>query len=104
METQNTQNAQNNADNQNLAQNPYIAQNVNNTQNAPSNLLGSFNSNDFLKGALIGAAVGYLLTNEKAQKTIMKTFAKGTQVFQMGVEEMKERFEDVKAEMEDNQA
>lgn len=99
METQNTQNADQNANNQNLAQNPYIEQNVDNTQNATNSFLGSLNSQDFLKGALIGAAVGYLLTNEKAQKTILKTVAKGTQMLQMGVEEMKERFEDAKAEM-----
>lgn len=104
MDTQNTQNATTNvenADNQNLAQNPYITQNVSNTQNAPSSLLSTFNNAEFLKGALIGAAVGYILTNEKAQKTIMKTVAKGTQMLQMGVEEIKERFEDVKAEMAD---
>ncbi len=87
--------------NSNLAQNPYISQGVNNVENAKNNsLFGSLNNQDFIKGALIGAAVGYLLTNEKAQKTIMKTVAKGTQMFQMGIEEMKERFEDVKAEME----
>ncbi len=98
---ENTQNAFLNADTQNLAQNPYISQNLNNTQNAPSSFLDNFSlsNGEFLKGALVGAAVGYLLTNEKAQKTLMKTIAKGTQMFQMGVEEMKERFEDVKAEM-----
>lgn len=99
METQNTENAINNA---NLAQNPYIAQNTNNTQNSQPSFLGSFSNEEFIKGALIGAAVGYILTNEKAQKTIMKTVAKGTQMLQMGVEEMKERFEDVKAEMASN--
>lgn len=98
METSNTINAANNADNMGLAQNPYVSQNVSNTQN--SSFLNSFTTDEFIKGALIGAAVGYLLTNEKAQKTIMKTVAKGTQMLQMGVEEMKERFEDVKAEMQ----
>ncbi len=99
METNNTINAQNNANNLGLSPNPYISQNVQNTQN--STLIPSFNTNDFIKGALIGAAVGYLLTNEKAQKTIMKTFAKGSNMLQMGIEEMKERFEDAKAEMEE---
>ncbi len=103
METQFTQNAYTNADKQNLAQNPYIAQNLNNTNNANSSLFGSLDNGEFIKGALIGAAVGYILTNEKAQKTLMKTFAKGTQMLQMGVEELKERFEDVKAEMESAQ-
>ncbi len=88
-------------ENTNLSQNPYVAQGVENTQNIQNSpLFGSLNNHDFIKGALIGAAVGYVLTNEKAQKTIMKTVAKGTQIFQMGIEEMKERFEDVKAEME----
>ncbi len=101
--TINTQNAQYNADKLGLsAQNPYVTQGVANTQNAPSTpFLNSFNTNDFFKGALIGAAVGYLLTNEKAQKTIMKTFVKGGDMLQMGIEEMKERFEDAKAELEE---
>lgn len=77
-------------------QNPYAQ----NTQNDNSSLFGFLNNAEFLKGALIGAAAGYLLTNEKAQKAIFKTLAKGTQAVQMGVEEMKERFEDAKAEME----
>lgn len=97
---ENTQNATNNANEQNMSQNPYIVQNSNNNQNATTNsFFSSLNNDDFIKGALIGAAIGYVLTNEKAQKTIMKTVAKGTQMFQMGVEEIKERFEDVKAEM-----
>lgn len=96
METQNTDNAQNAVAPSQA--NPYIE----NTANAQDNasILSSLSSADFLKGALIGAAVGYVLTNEKAQKNIMKAFAKGTQFVQMGVEEMKERFEDVKAEMQ----
>ncbi len=81
----------------NNTKNPYVS--VNNDKKN-DNLLSSFNTNDFLKGVLIGATAGYLLTNEKAQKSIMKTFAKGANMLQMGVEELKERFEDVKAEME----
>lgn len=123
MEQQNNaQESQNMQDMSNMAQNQatqnQVAQNstnpyyVNGTQQAEQNarpinaqnetpsLFGSFDSSDFLKGALIGAAAGYLLTNEKAQKAIFKTVAKGTQMLQMGVEEMKERFEDAKAEME----
>lgn len=94
---------------QNVNNNPYIQQNVNpyykdasqnpHTYNQNS-FFNSLTGSEFLKGALIGAAAGFLLTNEKAQKTIFKTVAKGTQMLQMGVEEMKERFEDAKAEME----
>lgn len=69
-------------------------------QNNNQSILNSLNSSEFIKGALIGVAAGYLLTNEKAQKAIFKTIAKGTSMLQMGVEEMKERFEDAKAEME----
>ncbi|MBN2964417.1 YtxH domain-containing protein [Sulfurospirillum sp. T05] len=76
-------------------ENPYIK-----TPPVVSETLGNFNTNDFLKGALIGAVATYLLTNENAQKAIFKTIAKGTQLFQTGMEEMKERMEDAKAEME----
>lgn len=65
----------------------------------PSQILGAFNTKQFVIGALIGAVGAYLLTNEKAQKTLFKTVAKGAQAFQAGIEEMKERFEDAKAEL-----
>lgn len=53
---------------------------------------------DFVKGALIGAAVTYLLTNEKVQKALFQTVAKTSNLFQVGMEEVKERYEDAKAE------
>lgn len=94
-------------------QNPYYINMNNNNINRNSGLMGqmnppvnnpslfdSFDTTNFLKGAAIGAIGAYLLTNEDAQKTIFKTVAKGTEMFQAGIEEMKERFEDVKAEME----
>lgn len=65
----------------------------------PEHLFGAFNTKQFVIGALIGAVGAYLLTNEKAQKNLFKTIAKGTEMFQMGIEEMKERFEDAKAEL-----
>lgn len=84
----------------NLAnQNPYISDNTT-AANTNSSLLGSFDTNKFLLGAVIGAVGAYVLTNEKAQKTIFKTIAKGSALFGAGIEEMKERFEDAKAEME----
>ena len=43
----------------------------------------------FCKGALIGAAVTYLLTNKNAQETIFKAFGKGSELFQAGIEELK---------------
>lgn len=54
---------------------------------------------DFIKGALIGAAVTYLLTNEKIQDALFKTAAKSSTMFQTGMEEVKERYEDAKAEV-----
>jgi hypothetical protein len=101
--------------------NPYIAQNtqsVDNMNNADlglqntnpyinntttNNLLGSFDTKQFLVGALVGVAGAYLLTNEKAQKAIFKTVAKGGAMFSAGLEEMKERFEDAQAELEAEQ-
>lgn len=62
-----------------------------------------FDTNKFLIGLAIGAAGAYLLTNENAQKALFKTFAKGSELFTAGIEEMKERFEDAKAEMEANE-
>ncbi|MCK5854942.1 MAG: YtxH domain-containing protein [Sulfurovaceae bacterium] len=96
--------------NQNMGQNPYY--NDNNSMNnqmpnqnpqQPSmmdSLYGSFDTSNFLKGAALGAIGAYLLTNENAQKTIFKGVAKGSEMFQAGIEEMKERFEDAKAEMD----
>ena len=85
-----------------MEKNPYIKQ----TSNAlapisslPNQILGTFNTKQFVIGALIGAVGAYLLTNEKAQKNLFKTIAKGTEMFQAGIEEMKERFEDAKAEL-----
>jgi len=97
--------------------NPYIAQNttntdlglqntnpyINDTNPTNTNLLGTFDTNQFLIGALVGAVGAYLLTNENAQKTIFKTVAKGGAMFSAGLEEMKERFEDAQAELEAEQ-
>ena len=84
-------------------QNPYYQQNQANQQQPQSvvdSMFKSFDTQNFLKGALIGAVGAYLLTNENAQKTIFKTFAKGADMLSVGVEEMKERMEDAKAELE----
>ncbi|QCD52764.1 YtxH domain-containing protein [Campylobacter sp. RM16192] len=60
----------------------------------------NFNAAGFLKGALIGGAVAYILTNEKAQQAVFSAIVKGSNLLQAGFEELKERFEDVKAEIE----
>ena len=62
---------------------------------------GARGGNSFFAGILLGAAATYFLTDENAQKKLFKLIAKGTEMFQMGVEEMKERFEDAKAEMQE---
>lgn len=88
---------------QGLNQNPYINQTTNNmAPNTVNQNQSIFTNGDFVKGALIGAAVTYLLTNKNAQQTIMKAASKGTEMFQAGMEEIKERFEDAKAQMEAN--
>ena len=75
-----------------------------NSQNATSALSSFFNSgntqNDFLKGAFIGAVATFILTNKDAQKAIFKGFAKISSLFEMGIEELKERYEDAKAEVD----
>ncbi|WP_236845523.1 YtxH domain-containing protein [Campylobacter devanensis] len=77
-------------------------QNTQNNQNTQNGFLdgifGTGNSSDFLKGALIGAAATYILTNENAQRAIFKGFAKISTLFECGLEELKERYEDAKAE------
>lgn len=60
----------------------------------------NFNAAHFIKGALIGGAVAYVLSNEKAQQVIFSAIVKGSNLLQAGFEELKERFEDVKAEIE----
>ncbi len=86
--------------NNTLNKNPYINHTPINSQNIQNS---GFDSKDFIKGALIGAAVTYLLTNKNAQENIMKAVSKGTELFQAGMEELKERMEDAKAAMEANQ-
>ena len=53
----------------------------------------------FWKGALLGAAVAMLVTNDTVQKGVAKSISKLTAAAQSGVEEMKEKFEDAKAEV-----
>ena len=56
-------------------------------------------TSDFIKGALIGAVATFILTNENAQRAIFKGFAKVSGLFEAGIEELKERYEDAKAEV-----
>lgn len=86
------------------SQNPYIVQDNTQAQQTMQNpeapSANGFDSGDFLKGALVGAAVTFLLTNKGAQESIMGAFSKGSELFQAGMEELKERYEDAKAQKE----
>lgn len=74
-----------------------------NTTSALSSFFNSGNlQQDFLKGAFIGAVATFILTNKDAQKAIFKGFAKISSLFEMGIEELKERYEDAKAEVDSN--
>ena len=91
----------------NINQNPYVNPNLNPLQNSVqqtnANTQNGFFNADFVKGALLGAAVTYLLTNKNAQETIFKAFGKGSELFSAGIEELKERYEDAKAQMQSHQ-
>lgn len=82
----------------------YQAQNLANTTNVNNGFLPSiipnFSANNFWQGVALGALGAYLLTNEKAQQTIFKGIVKMGKFFEAGAEEIKERFEDAKAEIE----
>ena len=79
---------------------PFAAPAQQYSASAPSSFLGlNFNDSQFWKGALIGAGVVLLLTNESLQKGMMKAGAKMFTMAQQGVEEMKEKFEDIQAEL-----
>ena len=95
-----------------INQNPYINQQTNMNANAMNSLSNNISmqepksiitNGDFVKGALIGAAVTFLLTNKGAQDSIIKAVSKGNEFFQAGMEEMKERYEDAKAQMDAKQ-
>lgn len=84
------------------SQNPYIGttptmQGVPNMQNTQKS---GFSTSEILTGALIGAAATYVLTNENVQKVLFKGALSIGDIFNGGLDEMKERFEDAKAERE----
>ena len=64
----------------------------------------NFRDDQFWKGVLLGAALTLLVTNETVQKTLMKGTASVWTAAQSGVEEVKEKFEDVKAEIQQKTA
>lgn len=76
------------------------AQNIIEQDNFLQNIVPNFSSVNFIQGALIGAVASYILTNENAQQTIFKSVVRMGKLLQAGTEELKERFEDAKAEIE----
>ena len=68
---------------------------------ADSQWLGmNFRDDQFWKGVLLGAALALLVTSESVQKTLIKGTASVWTAAQSGVEEVKEKFEDIKAEIQ----
>ncbi|MDY0328687.1 MAG: hypothetical protein RBR07_10590 [Arcobacteraceae bacterium] len=81
-----------------FGQNPYLQ-----PQTRGFSLLGNTTGDKFLRGLLIGGAAAYILTNENAQKAIIKTGMKVFGAVAGGVEEFKEKIMDAKAELETEQ-
>jgi len=65
----------------------------------PTFLGMDFRHDQFWKGAILGAAVVFIVTNDTVQKALMTGMAKLWTTAQAGVEELKEKYQDVKAEM-----
>lgn len=78
-------------------QNPYLNQ----TNTAQGGILATLTAQkgEILKGAAIGAVATFILTNPTTQNAIFKGIAKLSSLLEMGVEELKERYEDAKAEV-----
>lgn len=54
----------------------------------------------FWTGAVVGAGLTLLVTNERVQKTMVKAVSRVMAATSSGIEEMKEKYEDAKAEVE----
>jgi hypothetical protein len=59
----------------------------------------AFSNTSYVKGLLIGAGATLLLTNSAVQKALVRASVKLWSFVQGGVEEVKEQFHDIKAEM-----
>ena len=58
-----------------------------------------YSDQQFWKGALLGTALTLLFTNDSVQKVAMKGVMTVYNAVQGGVQEMKEKFEDIQAEI-----
>ncbi|WP_321779573.1 YtxH domain-containing protein [Sulfurimonas sp.] len=100
----NNNNAQGNMRNRGNRENKQMQKSNNMSMNNQNPYLNKnsmgFSTSEVLAGLLIGAAATYILTNENVQKTIFKGMVSMGDVITGGMDEMKERFEDAKAEHE----
>lgn len=55
-------------------------------------------NSQYLKGALIGAGIAFLISNPKAQKALVSGAVRAWSAVQSNIEEIKEQIQDVKAE------
>jgi hypothetical protein len=56
-------------------------------------------ADSLVKGLVVGASAAYLLTNETAQRVILRAAVQAWSFVRGGVEELKERFHDTEAEV-----
>ncbi|MDR2152638.1 MAG: YtxH domain-containing protein [Helicobacteraceae bacterium] len=63
-------------------------------------IFGGSSKEQFIKGAVIGGLAAYLLTNKAAQEAIFKTAIKFGASSAQFFGELKDRFDDAKAEVE----
>jgi hypothetical protein len=87
-----------------VAQTPHYAQNTAAYPQAAPTPTGvaswfDFSNSGYLKGFLAGAGATLLLTNPTIQKALVRGTVKAWSFVQGGVEEVKEQFRDVNAEM-----
>lgn len=57
------------------------------------------NADSLVKGLLVGAGAAYLLSNETAQRTILRTAVQAWALVQNAIGELKERLHDAEAEV-----
>jgi hypothetical protein len=69
-------------------------------QHYATNPINSSTGSRFWTGALIGVGAALLLSNDTVQKALMKGATAIFSAAQAGVEEIKEKFEDIRAEMD----
>lgn len=67
------------------------------------NIFSSINNSDFIKGALVGAAISTILANKTTQEAIFGGAAKLSNLVEAAFSELKDRYEDAKAAAENGE-